>query len=100
MDLFQAEINWVQNRPHVVFESGRTVTMPASEVTLKGAEDQAIKEVFGPEVHNAINECRVRKRETGRATECVSMIFTENCGFINLSLELRASLQIKDKLSS
>jgi len=36
--------------------------MPASEVTLKGAEDQAIKEVFGPEVYNAINECHVRKK--------------------------------------
>lgn len=100
MALFQAEINWVDNKAYVVFESGRTVTMPTSEVTLKGAEDQEIKEVFGPEIHNAIDEGPVRKRETRRATECVSMIVTEHSCFINLSLGWRAGIKVKNKLIS
>jgi hypothetical protein len=96
--LFRAEVRWVGHIPHVVLENGMTVTMETSEVILKGAEDEAINEVFGPEIHAAINECLIRKRETRRATECVSMIVTRNEAFINLSLGIREGLQIQSKL--
>ncbi|ORX94400.1 hypothetical protein BCR34DRAFT_499290 [Clohesyomyces aquaticus] len=98
MALFHAEVKWVQHILHVVLENGMTLTTETSEVILKGVEDDAINKVFGPEIHGAINECLVRRRETRRATECVSMIFTKNGAFISLSLGIRAGLQIQNKL--
>lgn len=98
MDLFHAEVKWVGQTLHVILENGVSLTTKTSEVTLKGVEDRAIGEVFGSEIHNAINECLVRKAETRSATECVSMIFTENGAFINLSLGIRAGLELQKKL--
>ncbi|PVH93558.1 hypothetical protein DM02DRAFT_676772 [Periconia macrospinosa] len=98
MALFHAEVTWVGQTLHIILENGVSLTTKTSEVTLKGVEDRAISEVFGSEIHNAINECLVRKAETRSATECVSMIFTENGAFINLSLGIRAGLELQKKL--
>jgi hypothetical protein len=98
MDLFNAELKWVGHVLHVVLENGMTLTTETSEITLKGVEDKAIDKVFGREIHDAINECSIRKRETKRATECVSMILTKNGAIINLSLGIRGGLQIQNKL--
>jgi len=57
--------------------------------------------MFGLEIHDAIPECLVRRRELAEGkctTECVSMIFTKNGAIINLSLGLEGGLQIQNKL--
>jgi hypothetical protein len=98
MALFNAEVKWVEGVLHVVLENGMTLTTGTSEVTLKGVEDEAIHRVFRSEIHGAVRECPIRRRETKRATECVSMILTKNGAFINLSLGLEAGLQIQSQL--
>lgn len=69
-----------------------------AEVTLKGVEDGAIIKVFGSEIHGAVQECAIRRRETKPATECISMILTQNGAFINLSLGLEVGLRIQSQL--
>ena len=66
---------------------------------------KAIIYAFGPEIYRAIIASRMRKRELEEerncATECVSMIFTSKSGegaYINLCLDLKGGLEIRDKL--
>jgi hypothetical protein len=101
MDLFNAKVKWVEQVLHVVLKEGITLIIPHSEATLKGVLDEAIVKVFGPEIHDAITESPVRRRELEegkRVTECVSMILTKNGAIINLSLGLEGGLQIQNKL--
>ncbi|TGO54957.1 hypothetical protein BCON_0099g00220 [Botryotinia convoluta] len=101
MALFNAKVKWAENVLHVVFNEGPTLVIPNSEATLKGVEDIAILKVFGPEIHDAISECPVRRRELAdgkRITECVSVILTKNEAIVNLSLGLERGLQIQNKL--
>jgi hypothetical protein len=98
MALFNTEVKWIGNVLHVVLDNGMTLTTESSEVILKGVEDETIKKAFGSEIHAAISECPIRKRETKPATECVSMILTMSGAIINLSLGIRGGLQIKNKL--
>lgn len=101
MTLFNAKVKWVDQVLHIVFKEGLTVITHNFETILKGASDQAIEEVFGSEVLDAITESPVRKRELAggkRVTECVSMIFTKNGAIINLSLGLKGGLQIQNEL--
>jgi hypothetical protein len=86
---------------HVILKEGITLIIPNSEATLKGALDEAIVKVFGPEIYDAITESPVRKRELAegkRVTECVLMILTKNGAIINLFLGLEGDLQIQNKL--
>jgi hypothetical protein len=97
MDLFNAKVKWVEQVLHVVLKEGITLIIPHSEATLKGVLDEAIVKVFGPEIHDAITESPVRRRELEegkRVTECVSMILTKNGAIINLSLGLEGGLKI------
>lgn len=101
MALFNATVKWVGNSLHIGFEIGTTLTVPNSEVTLKGVGDEAIAIVFGSEIQQAIKESRIRQRELeeGRLmTECVSMIVTEKGAIVNLSLGLVQGLEIQKKL--
>lgn len=101
MALFNAKVKWVEQVLHVVLKEGITLIIPHSETTLKGVLDEAIIEVFGIEIHNAITESPIRRRELEegkRLTECVSMILTKNGAIINLSLGLKGGLQIQNKL--
>ena len=101
MALFNAKVKWVEQVLHVVLKEGFTLIIPHSETTLKGALDEAIIAVFGLEIHNAIAESPIRRRELEEGkhvTECVSMILTKNGAIINLSLGLEGGLQIQNKL--
>lgn len=95
--LFNARVKWVEEARHIGFEGGATLTVPNSEVTLKGVKDEAIIMVFGSEIHSAINESRIRVRELQEGklmTECVSMILTTQGAIVNLSLGLDRGLEI------
>ncbi|KAJ6003896.1 hypothetical protein N7540_013178 [Penicillium herquei] len=101
MALFNARVKWAENSLHVSFERGANLTIPNSEVTLKGVGDEAIVAVFGSEIQYAIRESpiRLRELEEGRLmTECVSMIITEKSAIVNLSLGLIRGLEIQKKL--
>jgi hypothetical protein len=101
MALFNAKVKWVEQVLHVVLKEGITLIIPNSEATLKGVLDEVIIKVFGPEIHDAITESPIRRRELEegkRVTECVSMILTNNGAIINLSLGLEGGLKIQNKL--
>jgi len=101
MDLFNAKVKWVEGVLHIVLKEGITLIIPHSEATLKGVLDEAILKVFGSQIHNAIAESPIRRRELDEGklvTEGVSMILTKNGGIINLSLGLEGGLQIQNKL--
>jgi hypothetical protein len=101
MALFNAKVKWVEQVLHVVLKEGITLIIPNSEATLKGVLDEVIVKVFGPEIHDAITESPIRRRELEegkRVTECVSMILTKNGAIINLSLGLEGGLKIQNKL--
>jgi hypothetical protein len=101
MDLFNTKVKWMEQALHVVLKEGITLSVPHSEVTLKGVADEAVIKIFGPEIHDAITKSPIHRRELEegkRVTECVSMILTKNGAIINLSLDLEGGLQIQDKL--
>jgi hypothetical protein len=75
------------------------------EITLKGIRDKAIIYVFGPEIYGAIIASRIRKRELEEernyVTEYILILFTSKSGkgaYINLCLDLKGGLKIRDKL--
>ncbi|KAG5294393.1 hypothetical protein I7I48_10890 [Histoplasma ohiense] len=63
MALFNAKVKWVNQIQHAVLNEGVTLMIPNSEVTLKGVSDEAIVKVFGPEIHDAITESPIRRKE-------------------------------------
>jgi hypothetical protein len=106
-DLFGIGVKSVMGFRHLILGKGVRLTSNTSnpEITLKGVRDEAIIHVFGPEIYRAITASRMRKRELEEerncATECVSMIFTSKSGegaYINLCLDLKGGLEIRDKL--
>ncbi|KFX86076.1 hypothetical protein V490_09241 [Pseudogymnoascus sp. VKM F-3557] len=106
-DLFGIEVKSVMGYRHLILGKGVRLTSNTSnpEITLKGVRNEVIIHVFGPEIYGAITASRMRKREleeeTNCATECVSMIFTSKSGegaYINLCLDLKGGLEIRDKL--
>ena len=106
-DLFGVGVESVMGFRHLILGKGVRLTSNASnpEITLKGVRDEAIIHVFGPEIYGAITASRMRKRELEEerncATECVSMLFTSKSGegaYINLCLDLKGGLKIRDKL--
>ncbi|OJJ42058.1 hypothetical protein ASPZODRAFT_137517 [Penicilliopsis zonata CBS 506.65] len=101
MALFNATVKWVKESLHIGFTRGTSLTIPNSEVTLKGVHDEAIVQVFGSEIQQAINQSsiRIQEMEKGKLmTECVSMIITEKGAIISLSLGLVQGLEIRKKL--
>lgn len=94
-------MKWVENSLHIGFEGGTILTVPNSEVTLKGVDNEAIATMFGSEIQQAIKESRIRLRELEEGklkTECVSMIVTEKGAIVSLSLGLVRGLEIQKKL--
>jgi hypothetical protein len=92
MALFNATVNWVKETLHICFARG---------TTLKGVHDEAIAQVFGSEIQQAIKQSRIRIQEMEKGklmTECVSMIITEKGAIISLSLGLVQGLEIQKKL--
>jgi hypothetical protein len=103
MNLFNAELKWVDEVLRLVLPEGITAVIPNSEATLKGVSDDAVLRVLGSEIHSAIRQCEIRKRELADGktiTECVSMIITKKKAYINLSLGLQAGFEIKSKLNA
>lgn len=102
MALFNIKVEWVDQVLRVVVnEAVSLIVSNFEEAALKGAPDAAVLKVFGPEIHDAITQCPIRRRELveGRhVTECVSMFFLKNGAIINLSLDLEGGLQIWNKL--
>jgi hypothetical protein len=101
MALFNATVKWVKESLHIGFARGTSLTIPNSEVTLKGVHDEAIAQVFGSEIQLAIKQSRIRIQEMEKGklmTECVSMIITEKGAIISLSLGLIQGLEIQKKL--
>lgn len=94
-------MKWVENSLHIGFEGGTILTVPNSEVTLKGVDNEAIATMFGSKIQQAIKESRIRLRELEEGklkTECVSMIVTEKGAIVSLSLGLVRGLEIQKKL--
>ncbi|KAK2796024.1 hypothetical protein FQN50_009644 [Emmonsiellopsis sp. PD_5] len=101
MALFNAKVKWAEQVHHIVLDQGTTLIVPNSEVTLKGVRDEAIIMVFGHEIHKAINESPVHRRELEEGkhvSECVSMILTKQGAIINLTVGLDRGLEIQNKL--
>lgn len=101
MILFGAEVKWVEQVLHVVHASGFTMIVPNAEATLKGVADKTIIDVFGADIHDAINATPIRRRELKEGkhvTECVSMIITRNGAIISLCLGLEGGVEIQNKL--
>ncbi|KGY15887.1 hypothetical protein PABG_11133 [Paracoccidioides brasiliensis Pb03] len=63
--LFNAKVKQADQFQHAVLNDV-TLIIPNSEATLKGISDEAIANVFGPEIHDAITESPIRRLE-----ECV-----------------------------
>jgi hypothetical protein len=75
------------------------------EITLKGVPDKTVMEIFGSDIFNALQAGAMYEKEVHErkvpVTECVSMIFTsksEEGAYINLCLDLKGGLGIRDKL--
>lgn len=101
MALFDAKVVWKDLVKHIYFGDGTTLVIPHTEATLRGVRNEALLTVFGPQIHNAINDSSIRRREQQegkQVTECVSMILMEDGAIINLSLGLDRGLEIIDKL--
>lgn len=101
MALFNAKVSLINQVRHVALNEGITLVIPSPEATLKGIPDKAIISIFGPEIHGAINENPIRKRELEdgtHVTECVSIILTRNGAIINLALGLDGGVKIQNKL--
>ncbi|KAB8227907.1 uncharacterized protein BDW43DRAFT_234368 [Aspergillus alliaceus] len=101
MALFDARITPAEPLRHISFGDGPTLVVPNSESTMKGVKEGAIIKVFGAEIHEAIRDSPVRKKELGEGkqlTECVSMIITRQGAIINLSLDLNRGVEISRKL--
>lgn len=101
--LFNAKVQWVDRVLHVLMAGAFTFTIPNNppEIALKGVRDEAIIQMFGPEIHSAIAEGPIREKELMEGkhiTECVSMILFKNGGIINIVLGLEGGLQIQRKL--
>ncbi|KAF2105292.1 hypothetical protein BDV96DRAFT_509616 [Lophiotrema nucula] len=99
--LFNAKVKWMEQVLHIDLAGGTTLIVPGSEATLKGVSGDAIIQAFGLEIHSAIYECPIQKREVTegkRGTECVSMILMKNGGIISLSLGLEGGLRIQKQL--
>src|SRR2546423_12411297 len=103
MALFKVHVESVGQVRYLIAKEGPKL-IPNPEMTLKGAQDDAIIRVFGPEIYTAIKASRMRKKELeegNHVTECVSMIFTSRSdegAIINLSLGLKGGAQIQNKL--
>jgi hypothetical protein len=101
--LFNVHVESEGQVRHVMLNEGVKL-IPNPEMTLKGARDDAILRILGPEIHEAIKTSRMRKKELeegNHVTECVSMIFTNRSdegAVINLSLGLKGGAQIQNKL--
>ncbi|KAH7382063.1 hypothetical protein BKA64DRAFT_713302 [Cadophora sp. MPI-SDFR-AT-0126] len=103
MALFDAKMTSVQQGTHISLYNGTTLTVPDSEVTLRGANNGAIVATFGWEIYHAINgnSIRNKEREEGKdTTECISMMILNTGAIINLCLGLNQGLAIIRKLHS
>ncbi|KAF5127132.1 hypothetical protein E5D57_008060 [Metarhizium anisopliae] len=87
----------------VVLQHGVRLT-PNPEITLQGVRDEAIQNLLGLEIYEAIKSSRVFQEELQqgtRATRCVSMIIPGNPNIgavINLNLGLKEGSRIRNKL--
>jgi hypothetical protein len=106
-DLFGIRVKSVIGFRHLILRKGVKLTFNASnpEITLKGVWDEAIIYVFSLKIYKAIIASKMRKRELEEERNCaikyVSMLFTSKSGkgaYINLYLDLRGGLEIRDKL--
>ncbi|KAK4081911.1 hypothetical protein Purlil1_11503 [Purpureocillium lilacinum] len=92
-------VEWHGNTIRVIQETGPRIV--GTEITLKGAEEGIVLEVFGLEPLNAIKATTLRAQEVreGEAkTECVSMILTSEGAVISLALGLVMATKIARKL--
>lgn len=103
MALFNVRVETVENVRYITMKGGVRL-QPNPEIILKGVLDDAIIDVFSPEIHGAIAACCMRGKELevgNDVTDCVSMLFTSNPSegaTINLALGLEEGTQIRKKL--
>lgn len=99
MVLFDMHIE-METMVQIVHANGTRV-IPSPEANIQGAHDQAIANLFGAKIHEAIKASRVYKEEQQqgiRATRCVSMIVPSDPdvgAVINLNLGLKEAFQIQ-----
>ncbi|KAK6088933.1 haloacid dehalogenase-like hydrolase [Seiridium cupressi] len=99
--LFNTETCWPDPSRCVISSAGARLTILNPDVTMTGARNETLLEVFGPELYQAIHESSIRKRELEvhkQKTECVSISFTDGGAILNLSLSLKAGIDIQNKL--
>jgi len=103
MALFNVRVEIVENIRYIDMRGGVRL-QPHSGIRLQGVLEDAIIEIFGPEIHGAIKACRMREVEVeagNPATDCVSMLFNDNPGEVatlNLALGMKEGTQIRKKL--
>ncbi|EDN05787.1 predicted protein [Histoplasma mississippiense (nom. inval.)] len=78
MALFNAKVKWVEQVLHIVLNEGITLIVPNSEATLKGVRDEALIMVFGSDIHKAINESPVHRRELEEGKHVTEYILSSN----------------------
>ena len=101
MALFKVKVQWVNSIQHIILNNGVTLIIPNSELTLRGVQDQAIIEVFGHELYNAITKSPIRQNKLTHSihtTECMLIILTKNGTIISLALNINGGFTIQNKL--
>lgn len=103
MALFKTRIKSEDQIRHVCLKDGVILT-PTPEITLSGVLDEAIAEVFGREIHEAVKACYLREKELKEgivATKCILMILSNkpsDGAVIGLSLGLEEGVSIREEL--
>lgn len=102
MGLFHIKVGSMGDKRYVRFNSD--VKLIASDLTLKGASKESIKEWLGDEMLDAVSSGKMRhqEQEAGQNTyDCVSMMIqegTDQLGMVTLTLDLVAASRISKRL--
>jgi len=96
MALFKIEVHWVANAFQVVHENGIEQSMP--EFTHKGALEENVVAVFGPEISNASTQWTVRLAQGKSRIGGVSMKFARSEVTVTLEMSVQRGIAIQKKL--
>jgi len=83
---------------------GGVKVAPSPELTVKGVPYDALLDVFGPEIYDAVIASNMREEEVADGVDvpqCVSMILpasSRDTVVINLTLETLRAIQISNKI--
>lgn len=98
--LFNAQVGPPGQVRSLVLPRG-VIVAPSPELTVKGALPNALLDMFGPQIHDAVMVSNMRKGRKDDVLQCVSMILPADFGdrvVINLTLEIVRAVEIKEKI--